>query len=76
MERTATGAAASNTLVSVQPDTRQWLARNNRGQVPSASLIIPDAASQSQVSMIVEIDYMKFSMPELHFFQLALMKEI
>ena len=28
------------------------------------------------MSMIVEIDYTKFSMLELHFYQLALMKEI
>ena len=30
--------------------------------------IILDAASRLQVSMIVEIDYTKFSMPELHIF--------
>ena len=75
-ERTATSAAASSAPVGAQPDTRQWPARNNKGQVPSAVVIIPDAASRLQVSMIVEIDYTKFSMPELHFCQLALMKEI
>ena len=75
-ERTTTGAAASSAPVGAQPDTRQWPARNNRGQVPSAALIITDAASRTQMSMIVEIDYTKFSMPELHFCQLALMKEI
>ena len=46
-ERTATGAVGSSALVDAQPDTRQWPARNNRGQVPSAALIIPDAASRS-----------------------------
>ena len=76
LERTTTGTAASSAPVGTQLDIRQWPARNNRGKVPSAYLIIPDVSSQSQVSMIVEIDYTKFSMPELHFCQLALMKEI
>ena len=46
-ERIATGAAASSAPVGTQLDTRQWPARNNRGQVPSVSLIIPNAASRS-----------------------------
>ena len=75
-ERTTTSAAASSAPVGAQPDTRQWTARNNRGQVPSVSLLIPDTASRSQVSMIVELDYTNFSMQELHFCQLVLMKEI
>ena len=72
----ATGAAASSAPVSMQLDTRQWPARNNRGQVPSAALIITDAASRSQMSMTVEIDYTKLSIPELHLCQLAIMNEI
>ena len=44
-EKSTTGAAASSAPVSAQPDTRQWPARNNRGQVPSAALIITDAVS-------------------------------
>ena len=75
-ERTAIGATASSAPVSAQPDTRQWPSRNNIGQVPSVALIIPNIASWSQISMIVEIDFTNFSMSELHFCQLALMKEI
>ena len=61
-ERSATNAAASSGPVSAQPDTRQWPARDNRGQVPSAALIITNAASRSQMSMTVGIDYTKLSM--------------
>ena len=75
-EKSATGATTSSVPVSVQPDTRQWPARDNRGQVLSAALIITDAASHSQMSMTVGIDYTKMSMTELHLCQLAIMKEI
>ena len=44
-ERSATGAAASSAAISAQPDTRQWPTKNNRRQVPSAALIITNAAS-------------------------------
>ena len=47
VEQLATGDAASSTPVSVYQDTRQWPVRDNRGQVPSAALIITDAASRS-----------------------------
>ena len=67
---------ASSALASAQPDTQQWPTRGNRGQVPSAALIITDAASRSQMSMTVEIDYAKLSMLELHLCQLAIMNEI
>ena len=46
-EKSATGTAASSAPVGVQPDTRQWPTRNNRGKVPSETLIIIDTASQS-----------------------------
>ena len=71
-----TGATPSGVPVSVQPDTRQWLGRDNRGQVSSVALIITDAASRSAMSMTVGIDYTKFSMTELHLCQLAIKKEI
>ena len=75
-ERLATSAKTSSTPVSAYLDTRQWSFRDNRGQVPSATLIIMDATSRSQMSMIVGIDYTKLSMAELHLCQLAIMKEI
>ena len=46
-ERSATRAAAISTPVSAQQDTRHWPGRDNRGQVPSAALIITDVASRS-----------------------------
>ena len=42
----------------------------------STALIITDAVSHSEMSMIVEIDYTKMSMTELYLCQLAIMKEI
>ena len=75
-EKSATGAAANSTPVSAQADTRQWPVRENRGQVSSATLIITNAASRLEMSMIVGIDYTKMSMTELHLCQLAIMKEI
>ena len=75
-QKSVTSAVASGALVSTQPDTRQWPARDNRGQVSSAALIITDAASRSQMSMTVAIDYTKMSMTELQLCQLAIMKEI
>ena len=66
-EKSATSTAATSAPVSAQPDMRQWPSRNNRGQVPSAALIITDVASQLQMSMRVEIDYTKLSMSELHY---------
>ena len=71
-----TGAAKCSAPTSAQLDTRQWPAREKKGQVSSAALIITDAASRSQMSMIVGIDYTKMSMIELHLCQLAIMKEI
>ena len=50
--------------------------RDNKGQVPSAALIITDAASRSQMSMTIGIDYTKLSMTDLHLCQLAIMKDI
>ena len=55
---------------------RQWPTRDNKGQVSSASLILPDADSRSQMSMTVGVDYTQLSMKELHLFQLAITKEI
>ena len=75
-EKSATGAAVNSTPVSAHPDTRQWPVRENRGQLSSEALIINDAASRSEMSMIVGIDYTKMSMTELHLCQLAIMKEI
>ena len=75
-EKSATGAAGSSAPVPAQPDTRQWPVREHRGQVSSASLIITDVASLSEMRMIVGIDYTKMSMTELHLCQLAIMKEI
>ena len=69
-----TGTAASSTLISAQPDLRQWPTRDNKGQVLSATLILTDAASRSEMSMKVGIDYTKLSMTELHLCQLAIMK--
>ena len=64
--KSLTGASASSAPVSAQPDLRQWLARDNKGQVSSAALILTDAASHSEMSMQVGIDYTKLSMTELH----------
>ena len=64
--KSVTGAATSSTPTSVQPDTRQCPDRENKGQVSSAALIITNAASRSQMIMIVGIDYTKMSMKELH----------
>ena len=75
-KKSATGAAVNNTPVSAQNDTRQWPVRANRGQVSSVALIITDAASRLDMSMIVGIDYTKMSMMELHLCQLAIMEEI
>ena len=76
VEKSATGAAASSAPVSAQPDTRQWPVRENRGQVSSAALIITDAVSHAEMSMIVGIDYTKMSMMESHLFQSSIVKEI
>ena len=75
-EKSATGAIANITPVSAQPDTRQWINRDNRGQVSSVALIITNVASLSEMSMTVRIDYTNMSMTELHLCQLAIMKEI
>ena len=75
-EKSLTGALASSTSVSMQPDLRQWPARKNKGEVSSAVLILTDAASRSEMSMKVGIDYTKLSMTELHLCQSAVMKEI
>ena len=75
-EKSLTGASASSTPVSTQPDLRQWPARDNKGQVSSAALILMDAASRSKMSMKVGIDYTKMSMIELHLCQFMIMKEI
>ena len=74
--KSVTGTAASNTPVSAQPDLRQWPARDNKGQVSSAAIILTDAASRAEMSMKVGIDYTKIPMTELHLCQLAIMKEI
>ena len=65
-EKSVIGAAASSTPVSAQPDLRQWPARDNKGQVSSAALILTDAMSHAEMSMKVGIDYTKMSMTELH----------
>ena len=70
------GAAASSAPVSAQPELRQWPARDNKGQVSSAALILTNAASRSEMSMKFRIDYTKMSMMKLHLFQEAIMKEI
>ena len=75
-EKSTTGATTSSVPVSAHPDARKWLARDNRGQVPSAALILTDAVSHSEMSMTVGIDYTKLSMTELHLCQLVIMKEI
>ena len=75
-EKALTGASASSASVSTQPDLRQWLARDNKGQVSSTTLILIDAAFHSEMSMKVGIDYTKLSMTELHLCQSAIMKEI
>ena len=74
--KSVTGTAVSSTTVSVQPNLRQWLARDNKGQVSSAALILTDAASRSEMIMQVGIDYTKLSMMELHLCQSTIMKEI
>ena len=56
VEKSLTGASASSAPVSVQPDLRQWPARENKGQVSSAALIITDAASRAEMRMVVGID--------------------
>ena len=75
-EKSLTSASASVVPVSAPPDLKQWPARDNKGQVSSAALILMDAASRSEMSMKVGIDYTKMSMMELHLCQLAIMKEI
>ena len=61
VEKSLTGAS-----VSAQPDLRQWPARDNKGQVSSATLILTYVVSHSEMSMKVGIDYTKLSMMELH----------
>ena len=75
-EKSLTGASASSAPVSTYPELRQWPTRDNKGQVSSAALILTDAASHSEMSMKVGIDYTKMSMTELHLCQLAIVKEI
>ena len=75
-EKSLTGASASSAPVSAQPDLRQWPARENKGQVSAAALIITDAASRAEMIMTVGIDYTKMSMIELHLYQSAIAKEI
>ena len=73
-EKSLTGASTSNAPVSTQLDLKQWPARDNKGQVSSAALILMDAVSRSEMSMKVGIDYTKLSMMELHLCQSAIMK--
>ena len=75
-EKSLTGASISSASVSMQPDLRQWPARDNKGQVSSTTLILTDATSRSEMSMKVGIDYTKLSMMKLHLCQSAIMKEI
>ena len=75
-EKSLTGTSTSSAPVSAKPDIRQWPARENKGQVSSASLIITDAASHAEMSMVVGIDYTKMSMMELHLCQSTIAKEI
>ena len=70
------GSVANSTSVSMQPDLRQWPARENKGQVSTAALIITDAASRAEMSMTVGIDYTKMSVMELHLCESAIAKEI
>ena len=70
--QSVTGTVASSTPVSIQPDLREWPARENKGQVSTAALIITDA----EMSMTVGIDYTKMSMMELQLCQSAITKEI
>ena len=74
--KSAHSTATSSTTTPMQQDIRQWPPRDNRGQLSSAALILTDAYSRSQMSMIVGIDYTKMSMSELHLCQLAITKEI
>ena len=60
--KSATSTATSSTPASAQQDMRQWPTRDNRGQVSSATLILPDADFGSQMSMTVGVDYTKLSM--------------
>ena len=64
--KSATNTATSSTLASAQQDRRKWPTRDNKGQVSSTALILPDADSRSQMSMTVGVDYTKLSMTELH----------
>ena len=75
-EESLTGVSASSAPVSAQPDLRQWPTRDNKGQVSSATLILEDAVSRSEMSMKVGIDYTKLSMTDLHLCQSAIMKQI
>ena len=74
--KSMTSATTSTVPVIAQLETRKRPTRDNIGQVSSAALIITDAASCSEMSMTVGIDYTKLSMKELHLCQLAIMKEI
>ena len=74
--KSLTSASASSASVSAQLDLRQWPTRDNKGQVSSVALILTDAASHPEMSMMVGIDYTKMSMTKLHLCQLAIMKEI
>ena len=65
-ETTASGATASSAPVAKKPDTRQWPHHSNIGRIPGAALIIPNAASRSEVSVPLQLDYTKFSTPQLH----------
>ena len=74
--QSVTGTITNSTSGSVHPKLRQWPARENKGQVSTAALLITDAASRVEMSMTVGIDYTKMSMIELHLYQSAIAKEI
>ena len=75
-EAKGSSTAPSSTPAEERPDTRQWPHRSNVGTIPGAALIIPDAASRSEVSPPVQLDYTKFSTPELHLCQAAITREM
>ena len=74
--QSVTSTVASSTLVSAQPDIRQWPARENKGQISAAALITTDVASRAVMTMTVGIDYTKMSMVELYLCQSTIAKEI
>ena len=64
--QSTTTTVASSTPVNLQPNLRQWPAREHKGQVSAVALITTDVASHAKMTMKVGIDYTKISMAELY----------